>query len=158
MMLTLPLLTLLSVSVLAETKTQCHFYGDQQIEKITITSSKSFPFQNIPSTKGHVEITYIDGSVERLAPQSLVEGSFGEVVYPDSILSWKIKPHQRSLVYVNSGNLGDVKISYTCGHKYSDIFCNPRGGGISGAIADFNIDGISYSFKQDNNDCSFRYL
>lgn len=157
-MFTLSLLILLSTSVFAETKTQCHFYGDQQIETITIVSSKSFPYQNIPSTKGHVEIAHINGSIERLAPQSLVEGSFGEVVYPDSIPSWKIRPHQRSLVYVNSEYLGDVKISYTCGHKHSDVFCNPRGGGISGAVADFNINGKRYSFKQDNNNCSFEYL
>lgn len=149
-------LVTLSMVVMGESKTVCDFNGDKGIDTISIISSKSFPYQNKPETRGRVEINYINGDRETLMPQPLIEGSFDQVIYPDNIASWKIRPKDRSFVFVKSRIAGDTKISFTCGDR--SVFCIPRGSGNTGAIADFNIAGKKYHFNRTTNTCSFEHL
>lgn len=136
----------------AQTKTKCFLPEVKHIESISIVSD-NFNAQG-DTTNGHVEINYIDGNVETLEPLHLVEGTFNQVIYNDTISSSAIKPHHRVLTYVSSQRVGDVKISFTCTNVNSDFSCIGRGGQTPEAIADININGILLSTKK----CSFKLL
>lgn len=141
----------------ANEESTCDFSGTESIEQIKMVSNKSFPYQNKPSTKGHVEIKYVNGEVEKLAPQQFVEGSFNQVHYLDKISSF-LRPHKRNLVFVQSSHLGDIKISFTCSDINGDVFCQTRSGHQATVVADFNIKNRIYSFKKDSNPCAYEFV
>lgn len=148
---TLLFATLISLNSLAETKSECHFSGTENIETIKIVSGE-YNSSSGQFTKGHVEIVHDDGMIEKLSPQPFVEGSFNQLKYSNFIsgpnLCSKDGPSQtkRTFVFVKSQILGEVKLSFAY-KGFVRGFCEILS---LETVADFNIHGKIYRFGADN--------
>lgn len=139
-------------------KATCDFHNAEGIYDLTITSGTQvivgkdnvgYPIFKTDNP-GTIKITYDDGVIETLAPQTKIGGIFEQITFLNEFF-YKNNAQNSRYISVLSPRLGEVQLSYVC-HNPNSFYCETRGGAITSlANVSLNLNGKVFKFNGQSN-------